>query len=214
MKLEVVGYTDGIMTSVSRILYDKNVELFKEAKNPLKSHGPDHHQRVYIKALGLAEKIGYEFDEQVLAAACLLHDLGAYYPETVGDAYHDHDAVYAEEVMREVGLPADKIELAVEAIENHGSDVKYKKIDESMETKLLRDADKLDVFGPLGCARIVMVRTLKGDSLEMIVDDFFTRGHLERKWQSISFVEARKMAKDDYEYSVDFFKKLAEVFSK
>ena len=202
------------MTDFSRILYDKNVDLFTKATNPLKSHGPDHHLRVYQKALNLAERVSCDFDEQVLAGACLLHDLGAYYPDVVGDAYHEHDAVYAEKAMREINFPTEKIKLTVQAIENHGSDLKYKKYDESIETKLLRDADKLDVFGPLGCARIVMVRTLKGDSLEMIVNDFFTKGHLERKWQSISFSEAREMAQADYAYSVDFFKSLAEIFAK
>ncbi|HUD11249.1 MAG TPA: hypothetical protein VMS08_02465, partial [Candidatus Saccharimonadia bacterium] len=88
-------------------------------------------------------------------------------------------------------------------------DPKFKNAHEPIETTLLRDADKLDVFGPVGVARIVMVRTLQGDTLEDIVVDFYTRGHLERKWNSISSEEARTLARSDYEYSVNFFDRLA-----
>ena len=53
----------------------------------------------------------------------------------------------------------------------------------------------LRVFGPVGCARIIMVRTLKGDTMEEIVADFYTGGHLKRKWDSITTKEAREMAR-------------------
>ncbi len=198
------------MTEVSFVqgLYKANEHRYAEASNPLKSHGPDHHWRVYEHAVELAEKMGVTYDPEVLAGAALLHDMAAYYPERTGDAYHDFDHKIAEEVLREVDFPANKIPAVVDAIAHHGSDPKYKQESESIETTLLRDADKLDVFGPIGVARIVMVRTLKGDTLEQIVDDFYTRGHLKRKWESITTKEAQELAKDDYDYSVRFFEGL------
>lgn len=54
-----------------------------------------------------------------------------------------------------------------------------------------------------------MVRTLKGDTMEEIVEDFHTKGHLERKWNSITSEEARNIARTDYEYSKLFFENLA-----
>lgn len=191
-------------------LLDKNRELYEAAKNPLRSHGPDHHERVYRYATILADRLAVKFDDRVLTAAALLHDLAAYYPEETGDSYHEHDSVLAEKAMRELGMSDDEIARASEVIKYHGSDPKYKRDNEPVETKLLRDADKLDVFGPLGCARIVMVRTLKGDTLDQIVDDFWKGGHLERKWNSISYPEARAMAEPDYQYSRVFFKSLQE----
>jgi hypothetical protein len=53
-----------------------------------------------------------------------------------------------------------------------------------------------------------MVRTLKGDTMEEIIEDFYTNGHLERKWNSITFEEARGIAQSDYEYSKKFFERL------
>lgn len=135
--------------------------------------------------------------------------MAAYYPEKSGDVYHDFDDKIAAEVLSEIEFPKDKIEAVLYAIAHHGSDAKYKQANESIEVTLLRDADKLDVFGPIGVARIIMVRTLKGDTLEQIIADFYTGGHLKRKWDSITTNEARELAKDDYEYSHQFFERLA-----
>lgn len=201
---------NGIMEILAEKLIQKNRKLYAEARNPLRSHGPDHHERVYKYALELASRVGSIYDEEILAGAALLHDLAAYYPDEVGDEYHDHDHVIAEKALRSIGFPEEKIAVTCTAIAHHGSSAEYRREDESIETKLLRDADKLDVFGPLGTARIIMVRTLKGDTLEQIVDDFWTRGHLQRKWDSISFEEARAMAKGEYEYSKDFFARLSQ----
>lgn len=197
------------MTPLAQKLYDANSSRYASATNPLRSHGPDHHLRVYQYALELARKLGAAYDEDVLAGATLLHDMAAYYPENVGEAYHDFDHKIAAEVLEEINFPEQKIEAVQYAIANHGSDPKYRNEAESVETTLLRDADKLDVFGPIGVARIIMVRTLKGDTLEDIIDDFYIGGHLERKWQSITYDVARDIAGADYEYSKNFFARLA-----
>ena len=145
-----------------------------------------------------------------LAGAALLHDMAAYYPDKTGEDYHDFDHQIAAEVLHEINFPVNKIDAVTHAIAHHGSDPKYKQQHEPIEVMLLRDADKLDVFGPVGVARIIMVRTLKGDTLSDVVADFYTGGHLQRKWESITSDAAREIARADYEYSLDFFKRLAE----
>lgn len=197
------------MTPLAQKIYEANQERYNTAKTPLRSHGPDHHLRVYKHALALAEKLRVTYDEDVLAGAALLHDMAAYYPEQSGEQYHDFDDKLAADVLQTIDFPADKLDATLFAIANHGSDAKYKSSEEPTEVPLLRDADKLDVFGPIGVARIIMVRTLKGDSLEEIVADFYTNGHLERKWNSITFDESRAIAQEDYEYSKNFFERLA-----
>lgn len=167
--------------------------------------------RVYQHALKLAKAINATYDNDVLAAAALLHDMAAYYPDETGDKYHDFDHKLAAEVLAEINFPMQKREAVLFAIAHHGSDAKYKLPGEAIEVSLLRDADKLDVFGPIGIARIIMVRTLKGDTLQDIVEDFYTRGHLERKWQSITYEAARELAKEDYEYSTAFFSELYQT---
>lgn len=197
------------MTPLAQKVHEANKARYQSAANPLKSHGPDHHLRVYMYALKLADILGVGYDEDVLAGAALLHDMAAYYPEQSGDNYHDFDDKLAAEVLRSIDFPAKKLEATLFAIAHHGSNAKYKNDNEPIEVTLLRDADKLDVFGPIGVARVIMVRTLKGDTLKDIVEDFHTNGHLKRKWDSITFEEARNIARDDYEYSENFFKSLA-----
>jgi HD superfamily phosphodiesterase len=202
------------MTPLARKVYDANKACYQSASNPLRSHGPDHHLRVYEYALKLAGELGVKYDQGVLAGAALLHDMAAYYPEEGGDNYHDFDDKMAARVLKSIDFPAAKLEATLFAIANHGSDAKYRSDSEPIEVTLLRDADKLDVFGPIGVARIIMVRTLKGDTLNDIVEDFYTNGHLKRKWGSITFEQARNIAKDDYEYSRRFFESLATSLRK
>lgn len=197
--------------------YNYNKELYKKAKSPLRSHGPDHHLRVCKHAINLARKLeasGEKVDYEILIVASLLHDLAAYYPEESGEKYHDYDHLKAKEVLLQAKFNPAKIDAVLNVIANHGSDPKYKDQEEAIEVTILRDADKLDVFGPLGIARIIMVRTLKGDSLPQIVDDFYTRGHLERKWQSITTKEAKEMCQQDYNYAMEFLKRLSEQLSE
>jgi HD superfamily phosphodiesterase len=199
------------MITIAQQLYEANKRRFEAANNPLRSHGPDHHLRVYQHALALADKLALEYDETILAGAALLHDMAAYYPEETGEQYHDFDHKIAAEVLAEINFPKDKAEAVVYAIAHHGSDAKYKRENEPVEATLLRDADKLDAFGPIGVARIVMVRALSGDTLQQIVDDFHTGGHLDRKWDSMTYEAAKAMAKDNYDYSRAFFEQLAQT---
>jgi HD superfamily phosphodiesterase len=198
------------MNELEQSLFDANKRKYDDAKSPLRSHGPDHHWRVYRYALMLADKLDVSFDADVLAGAALLHDMAAYYPDRTGEDYHDFDHKLAEEVLLEIDFPPAKIDAVLKAIANHGSDPKYKQLNEPIEITLLRDADKMDVFGPVGVARIIMVRTLKGDTLSEIIADFYSGGHLERKWESISTPEARDLVREDYEYAKNFFSRLAE----
>lgn len=198
------------MNELALKVLEANKKAYRSASNPLKSHGPDHHLRVYDYAMMLASKLNADYDSDIPTAAALLHDLAAYYPEESGEKYHEFDAQYAREVLTTISFPPNNIELTLYAIANHGSDSRYNNANEPVEVAILRDADKLDVFGPIGVARIIMVRTLKGDTLQDIVNDFYTNGHLEQKWKSIEYDVTRTIAANDYEYSVSFFKRLSE----
>lgn len=196
------------MEPLTKKIYAANMKRYQTAPNPLRSHGPDHHLRVYQYALALAEKSAVAYDKDVLTAAALLHDMATYYPEKTGEQYHDYDHQIAAEILSEVGFPEEKTAAVLFAIAHHGSDAKYQSKPEPVEVTLLRDADKLDAFGSIGVARIIMVRTLKGDTLQEIVEEFYTNGHLERKWHSITSDIAKEMAWPGYQYAKDFFAQL------
>lgn len=206
------------MKNIIEKFHQINKRLYKGARNPLRSHGPDHHRRVCLYVLDLAKKLekakSVKADKEVLIAASFLHDLAAFYPEKFKGDSHEKDHILAEKILRKINFPKEKIKKVTEAIKNHGSDQKYKRKGEPIETAILRDADKIDAFGPLGVARIIMARTMNGDTLNNIVDDFYTKGHLKRKWDSITINEAKTKHRKDYEYSLDFFAKLDKSLRK
>jgi len=186
-----------------------NQSLFESAANPMKSHGPDHHLRVLNNALALLERLKAGADFEILIPACLLHDLAAYFPERGGDEYHKLDVELAERKLKKINYPAEKTEKILETIAKHGSDPKDRNVKESIETTILRDADKMDIFGPLGVARIIMARTVRGNTLEEIAEIYHKNGYLERKWNSITTEIAKDLSRKDYEYSLSFFKDLS-----
>ncbi len=190
--------------------YKINQELYKSAKNPLPSHGPEHHYRVLIKALKIAKEFK-NTDLEILIPACFLHDLGAYYPEQASSKYHEEDFIRAKKVLEKISfISQEKKQKISQAVANHGSDPKYKNKKESIEITILRDADKLEAFGPLGVARIIMARCLQGDSLVDIAKKYYFGGYLEKKWKSMTIKQAKIIGRDNYKYSLDFFSKLTK----
>jgi HD superfamily phosphodiesterase len=188
-----------------------NEKLYAQAANPMRCHGPDHHFRVYENAMLLAEKLekrGLVIDYEVLIPACFLHDMAAYDPDKTQDKHHELDPQIAERILKEEKYPSDKAAKIVLAIASHGSHADYRQNEENIETTVLRDADKMDVFGPLGTARIIMARTRRGENIHQIVDRFYTKGALKEKWEAVTLPETKKVCKKDFEYTLDFFTRL------
>jgi HD superfamily phosphodiesterase len=196
--------------------YKINLALFNKAANPLMCHGPDHHLRVTLNALLLAKKLKaktIKVDFEILIAAGFLHDLTAYDAHMASEKHHAESKKLAQKILKKINFPQEKRQGVLEAIAGHGSDPKYHQIDEAMETTLLRDADKMDVFGPIGVARMIMARAKRGDNLEEILHKFYGR-YTKRKWQAIKTPAAKKITHQDYLYSVEFFKKLKKDLDK
>lgn len=188
-----------------------NNDLYKKGKDPLKCHGPDHHMRVWRYALYLAkalEKRGQKIDYEILIPACFLHDLAAYNPGKTYKGHHQKDVDEAGRALKKIRYPKEKFDQLLAIIGAHGSDPQHIKIDEPIEATILRDADKMDIFGPLGIARIIMPMTRRGFSLEDIVKKFYHKGHLKRKFDAIKIKQARDAVRKNYKYSMDYFKRL------
>lgn len=118
------------------------------------AHDKDHVYRVLHSALIIArQEAGVDAD--VLIAACLLHDVGR--PEQIADPSRCHAQVGAEKAydfLLSLGWTEEKAEHVRRCIRSH----RYRRSDppESIEAKILYDADKLDVTGAVGIARTLM----------------------------------------------------------
>lgn len=118
------------------------------------AHDKDHVYRVLYNALTIArETPGTDMD--ILIAACLLHDVGR--PEQIADPGVCHAEVGSRKAyafLREIGWSEARAEHVRRCILSH----RYRRSDppDSIEAKILYDADKLDVTGAVGVARTLM----------------------------------------------------------
>ena len=104
--------------------------------------GYEHSYRVYHLAREIGEDMDY--DDDVLHAACFLHDV------EMATRDPKRSADKAEAILRETGFTPGKIPIVYRAIERHPPGSKP----DMTEGKLLHDANLLDSLGAVGMARL------------------------------------------------------------
>ncbi len=116
-------------------------------------HGWDH----VVRVLHLAERLGAELgaDLTILRAAALLHDASGASPAKAGgrEAHEVDSAEFARQILEAEGWPPDRIDAVVVCIRSHR--FRGRERPETLEAKILFDADKLDVMGAFGAARTI-----------------------------------------------------------
>ena len=123
-------------------------------------HAPGHIYRVLGTALALADHEP-DVDRDILVAACLLHDVGR--PEQFKTGA-DHALVggdMAYGFLLTLGWKPARAEWVRQCIRSHR--FRNDLPPETIEAKLLYDADKMDVLGPIGVARTIQYGTAMGD---------------------------------------------------
>ena len=127
------------------------------------AHDKDHVYRVLYNAMVIAREECCT-DMDVLIAACLLHDIGR--PEQIADPAVCHAQVGAEKAyafLLEAGWAPERAEHVRQCIRTH----RFRKgaPPESIEAKILYDADKLDVTGAIGAARTLQYNGALGEPI-------------------------------------------------
>lgn len=125
-------------------------------------HDFEHVLRVYRMAERLGQAEGA--DLEILRAAALLHDAQGSAPggEQAERANHHHSsAEFAGSVLKAEGWPEERIAAVQHCIRAH----RFRDRSEppqTLEAKILFDADKLDVLGAIGAARTIAYAVLDG----------------------------------------------------
>ena len=138
----------------------------QEARNWYKPddpvHGFNHILRVYRMAERLAKAEGA--DLEIVRAAALLHDAEG---PGVGDTRLEHQhasARFAGEILAAEGWSEEKITAVQHCIRSH----RFRDPSEqpqSIEAKVLFDADKLDAIGAIGVVRVISYAVLADQDL-------------------------------------------------
>ena len=111
-------------------------------------HEWEHTERVFNLTLSIGEKEGA--DLEILSLAAILHDIGRKDDDGIID-HAERGAVLAQEILERYNYPSEKIEKICHCIKAH----RYRNdnIPETLEAKVLYDADKLDAIGAIGIGR-------------------------------------------------------------
>jgi uncharacterized protein len=105
--------------------------------------GFSHCHRVYH----LARELSDNYDDDVLYAACYLHDTD------ISENGPTNSAEKAEHILQEIGFRADKINSVVECIKTHWPTGEKPVL---IEAQLLHDANLIDSLGAIGVIRLAL----------------------------------------------------------
>jgi len=186
-------------------------ELIHKTSNYVKSiiekepsgHDYFHIERVYLMACHLAKTVSC--DETVVKLSALLHDLDD--PKLVGENSH-----LASDYLQTTGISSEHIVLIENIIQNLSySKHKAGKTVESLEGKIVQDADRLDAIGAIGIARAFQYGGFKGRPI--FQNDFDDQSSLAHFYQKLLKLEAlmnleesKKIARERTEFMNLFLK--------
>ncbi len=123
------------------------------------AHGWEHISRVYTLSQYIAEKEGA--DLLIVGMAALLHDLGHTVTRSPSDTtpgHHTDDSVtLAMDIMRKYELPDHIKQAIIHAILAHSFSRGLEP--QTLEARVVRDADRLDALGALGIMRWSIIGT-------------------------------------------------------
>lgn len=159
-------------------------------------HELEHTERVYNLAIYIGKQ--ENADLEVLGLAAILHDIARKEQDESGGKI-DHakrGAELAAEILAKYNLPKEKLDNIVHCIATHRFRDNNKP--ETLEAKILYDADKLDAVGAIGIGRA-----------------FAFAGHLGAKVhdENVDIDEKAEYTKDDTAYR-EFLVKLAKIKDK
>ncbi len=192
-------------------------KMFKKARN---SHDMEHTIRVYKLCMHIGKIENADMD--ILTLSALLHDIGRVkQDESMGKICHaEIGAKIARKIMKKNEITEEIVEKVIHCIETHR--YRGQKIPESLEAKVLYDADKLDAIGAIGLARafvfageigakvhnrnIEIEKTKSYTEEDTAYREFLVK--LRYIKDKVMTVEGKRLAEERHEFMERFFERL------
>ncbi|TFF89748.1 MAG: HD domain-containing protein [Promethearchaeota archaeon] len=154
----------------------KQEELLKKIKNfaleKLPSddiHGYGHTERVYLLSVKIGQKM--KANMLVLKVAVFLHDIGRYSKEIdrINVNHAEISAKIAANYLRDLEFQFKEkdFENVIHCIQTHS--YSNQKLPQTLEAKILSDADKLDALGAIGLYRTIGYTTKMNGNLQDVI---------------------------------------------
>ncbi|WBA82159.1 phosphohydrolase [Endozoicomonas sp. GU-1] len=151
------------------------------------SHDFSHFQRVWKTAQQIIDLEQVSVNPLVVLAACYFHDIVVLpkdHPER--SRASSLAALKTRTCLEDMGFPAELIDNVCHSVASHSYSAGI--APETMEAKVVQDADRMEALGAIGLARV-----------------FYTSGLLRRKMFDPEDPLAEHRALDDREYALDHF---------
>lgn len=165
-----------------------------ECKKPSSKYGYEPFPFHFVPMVNYAEKLADELggDKEVILIAAWLHDIGSIINGR--EDHHITGAKIAEEKLKELQYPAEKIELVKKCILNHRGSQQNKRI--SIEEQIIAEADVMSHFDNI--AGIFKAAFVYEDKTQGEANDS-VRQKLERKWKQLHFENSKKIIQPKFE---------------
>ncbi len=189
------------------------------------SHDWSHTERVYRLCMQLAARL--DADPQVVGTAALLHDIGRReQDESKGEICHaEAGARLARTILQDLAWDEELIGRVIHCIETHR--FRGGKTPQTLEAKILFDADKLDSIGAIGIGRAFQFAgevgaRLHNGGIDLDGTRSYSREDTAYREFSVKLCkikdrmltdEGTKMAEERHRFMVDFFQRLDEEAS-
>ena len=165
-----------------------------ECKKSTSKYGYEPFPFHFVPMVDYAEKLADELggDKEVILIAAWLHDIGSIIYGR--EDHHITSAKVAEEKLKELQYPADKIELIKKCILNHRGSQQNGR--DSIEEQIIAEADVLSNFDNIAGifkAAFIYENKTQGEAKDSV------RQKLERKWKQLHFENSKKIIKPKYE---------------
>lgn len=151
------------------------------------AHSYAHVKRVFNIAVLLATKEGANLE--LVKIGSLMHDLG----RVIGSPHNETGAKLTREILKEMKYPSENSEKIAKIVLNH----EIGAMPESLEEMIVWDADKLDLLGAVGIARVFHWAGATKETFEKAVKYCFE--NMEPICDSMKTQTAKKMAEHEYE---------------
>ena len=154
-------------------------------------HGADHTMRVYHNAQILMEAYP-EVDSFIVSLAALLHDTDDH------KLFNTENNMNARSFMENKDIPAETIEQVCRIINAVSFSHNRGNSPETLEGKIVQDADRLDAIGAIGIARTFAYGGSAGRSLSDSIKHFYDKLLLIK--DGLNTDAAKEIAQKRHEY--------------
>ena len=162
-------------------------------------HDVAHALRVYTNAMRIAQAEG-PCDLEIVGLSALLHDADD------DKLFHTENNANARMFLEEIGTPKNQIEQICRVINAVSFSKNRGKHPETLEGKIVQDADRLDAIGAVGIARTFSYGGHKGRSLTDTVQHFHDKLLLLK--DEMNTETAKQMAESRHQFLIAFLNEL------